>query len=217
MNRRWDNFIYAVRLKRLHWKLPLRLFSKCKNLMFDLIYSGKPLGRIVKPAQQDYYHTESTDYAILSYCFGKLKIDLSDVLVDVGCGMGRVISWWLKRYPNEIIGVEYNKELAERVRDNFSKFSNVTVICGDILDHMPSNGTVFYLFNPFNASIMHLFEDRLRSLLCGIKQITIVYVNCKHADVFENSPFWKVDIEELKVPAEGICMPVAFIRSKQVL
>jgi len=40
--------------------------------------------------------TASTDYAALPFIFTRDTVLETDVLVDIGCGKGRVINWWLE-------------------------------------------------------------------------------------------------------------------------
>jgi hypothetical protein len=50
---------------------------------------------------------------------------------------------------------------------------------------LPADGTVFYLFNPFDESVMRRFA---RAMLDRGKPATIVYLNAKHVAAFEDEP-----------------------------
>jgi hypothetical protein len=66
------------------------------NFFLDLQYSGRFLGGTMESryASSGAIATQSTDYLALSYIFDNLvQVQESDVLVDVGCGKGRVIFW----------------------------------------------------------------------------------------------------------------------------
>ena len=56
------------------------------------------------------HDTMSSHYFVLSRLFGKFPVKESDVLVDVGCGKGRVINWWLRKgCRHRIIGIELDE------------------------------------------------------------------------------------------------------------
>ncbi|MGZ5896830.1 MAG: class I SAM-dependent methyltransferase [Xanthobacteraceae bacterium] len=75
--------------------------------------------------------TVSSGYDVLPSLFaGQVRPD--DVLVDVGCGKGRVLNWWLEHYPrHKIYGIEIDPELAHEARQRLHKFPNVTILTGD--------------------------------------------------------------------------------------
>ncbi|MDB2419134.1 class I SAM-dependent methyltransferase [Amylibacter sp.] len=106
-------------------------------------------------------------------------------LVDVGCGKGKVLCIWGKMFPQsrQVIGVEYSKELYEICVANLNKIgvSNIRVFCSDALDEqidLENDFTIFYLFNPFDRSIIEQFIARLNN----IKAI-IIYNNPVHSDI----------------------------------
>ena len=81
------------------------------DFFIDLRYGGYFGGKIKsRYAHLGAHDTASGHYSVLSCIFRKYKIKDSDVLVDVGCGKGRVINWWLKQgHQNRIIGMDWMK------------------------------------------------------------------------------------------------------------
>ena len=70
--------------------------------------------------------------------------------MDVGCGYGRVIHWWLSRgYRNKTYGLEIDPALADSAAKSVRKYGNVEIVMGDAVLQLPLDGTVFYMFNPF--------------------------------------------------------------------
>jgi hypothetical protein len=139
--------------------------------------------------------TQSMDYAQLSYLFtsNDLPVYDSDVLVDVGCGKGRVINFWLgRRLCNRIIGIELDEEIARVTRNRLARYSNVEIMTGDATQSLPEDGTFFFLFNPFDADVMRRFLERLKQL----REVRVIYWYCLHVGVVKNDPFWSV--EELR-------------------
>ncbi|MEJ7639236.1 MAG: class I SAM-dependent methyltransferase, partial [Singulisphaera sp.] len=70
--------------------------------------------------------------------------------MDIGCGKGRVLNFWLERFPNNrIIGVELDDRVADRTRRRLERWRNVKIITGDAVAALPAEGTIFWMFNPF--------------------------------------------------------------------
>jgi hypothetical protein len=165
-----------------------------RNVFLDLRY-GAFLGGIRKTpyGQLGIQDTASTDYAALPYIFAG-AIKESDVLVDIGCGKGRVINWWLSRgLRNPIIGIELDGIVADRTQKRLRRCNNVKIICGNALMQLPEDGTMFYLFNPFDREWVSAFKDRLSMLFVQGDNKTVYYYNCVHVDVFEDDPNWVVE------------------------
>lgn len=138
--------------------------------------------------------TANSDYLALDRIFAG-TIGPDDVLVDIGCGKGRVLNWWLRHYDNQIIGIELDPDIAAKTRSRLARFTNVTVVTGDAVQCLPPEGTLYYMYNPFHAEIVSQLEARLvEAAQGGAGPIRIVYNNCKYLSAFVNSPHWTVDL-----------------------
>jgi len=172
---------------------PVRVFRVARNLLIDLRF-GKALGGIYLTKRW----SGNSDYYVLSRIFQQITVQESDVLVDVGCGRGRVINWWLSHFPrNVVVGIEVDKDIARQAQKRLRKYKNVTVISGDAIESIPEDGTIFYLYNPFEAEMVEAFKDRLASLFDPSHGILLLYYNCKHLSVFEDDPRWRVETVDL--------------------
>jgi|GEM_PF-1373859 len=163
-----------------------------RDSVLDYRYSGRSL-RGNQPSAfrhlgaNDTYHT---DYSIMPLIFDLIKVKPDDVLVDVGCGKGRVINFWLsKNLQNRIYGLELDPELARATAAQYAKRTNVTIIPGDAVQSLPREGTLFYFYNPFSEFKVKKFEEKLRDFPQG--NIRIVYYNPKSIDVFDTR-FWDI-------------------------
>ncbi len=136
-----------------------------RNALIDIRYGGLLLGKIkTRYAHLGAVNTENSDYAALSRIFEN-RIKSSDVLVDIGCGKGRVINEWLSYgLGNRMIGIELDERIAEQTRRRLRRYRNVTILTGDAIQNIPIDGTLFYLYNPFAAHVMEAFKNRLTSL-----------------------------------------------------
>jgi len=95
----------ATRLKRAGWI--------ARTLATDLRYGAILSGNVgTRYRQAGAYNVVNTPYAVLPQVFAG-RIGRDDVLVDVGCGKGRVINWWLSRgLRNRMYGIEIDPEVA---------------------------------------------------------------------------------------------------------
>jgi hypothetical protein len=172
--------------------------------------SGRLLGgtRPSRFAQYGAIQTQSTPYEALEAIFAAVPIASDDVLVDVGCGKGRVIHWWLMRgLRNRMIGLEIDPDVAATTARSFRRHANVEIRVGDALTALPREGTIWYLFNPFNRDATARFTEALLQARHD-RGAVVVFFNLHHADLFA-PPRWKV--ETVSSPS-GIYGPMAVIR-----
>lgn len=159
----------------------------------DYKYSRRLLRGNIKSAYRhlganDVYHTK---YSVMPIIFGLVPVQKGDVLVDVGCGKGRIINYWLSRkYRNKIIGLELDKKVAHNTAEQFSRWKNVTIIQGNAIEKLPADGTLFYFYNPFSAEKVEQFEQKLCELFAD-KVIKVIYYNPVSVYAFYNNR-WRV-------------------------
>ena len=123
-------------------------------------------------------------------------------MVDIGCGKGRVLNFWLSNFPeNKIYGIELDPEVLSATSKRLSNFSNVTLLCGNAINLIPSDGTLFYLFNPFDESVIIRFLNSLHKSIyfSENKKISIVYYNPVHINVFFEDV--ACNVKEIVLPA----------------
>ncbi len=142
------------------------------------------------------YGISSCDYSDLRRLFhpaNGIELTAQDVLVDIGCGRGRVINYWLGLgLGNKIVGVEIEETVAREAAARLARFPNVTILHGNALELIPSDGTVFHLFNPFDAPSVGAFKRALERL-DPQHDVTVVYHYSLHVGVFADDPRWTVD------------------------
>jgi len=156
--------------------------------LLDLKYSRRLLWGNQKTAYKhlganDVWHT---DYSAMPLIFDQIEITPADVLVDVGCGKGRVINYWLSRgYTNKIYGLELDPHVAFDTALQFADQSNIIILSGDAVLNLPGEGTIFYFYNPFEPDKVASFEMRIAEI-ARTHHVTIAYYNPKSIHIFEN-------------------------------
>ena len=172
-----------------------------RNPLMDLRY-----GAILRGVHQSRFEnlgaleTSNTDYAVLPALFRDL-VGESDVLVDVGCGKGRVINWWLSQgWGNKLIGIELDPLIAEKTRARLRKHPNVTILAGNVLDNISAEATIFYLYHPFHWPVMERFKNRLLETFGERGGVVLVYYNCMCIDLFKRDSRWEIQELELNLP-----------------
>lgn len=168
-----------------------------RNLLIDRRYGGSCAGTS-KPA---YYaavganEIQSSDYTQLDMLFDRNRLEIrpDDVLVDVGCGKGRVFNFWLERgHRNRMVGLELSEEVAAAARERLACFPNVTILAGDAIANLPPDGTFFYVYNPFAEPVVRRFADALAATVERKADVRIIYNHCRHIDVFAADPRWNI-------------------------
>ncbi len=177
------------RLLRLAPRMVRRAPTIARNAVRDLRY-GAFLGGTVKTRFEHLgaHDAGNVEYEDLPPLFAPAEVGPGDVIVDVGAGKGRSINWLLERFPdNRIVGIELDPQIAEKTASRLRRFENVTIVCGDATELLPRDGTVFYLFNPFDESVMRRFIDAFLSQDMRPNR-RIVYHNSKDIQLFRDNP-----------------------------
>jgi predicted RNA methylase len=112
-------------------------------------------------------------------------VGANDVLVDFGCGDGRVLLEAAERYPfRRVVGVEAVPELAEAARRLLERNEHLLGRCAweiveaDVVDwEIPDDVTVAYLFDPFTGPVLDAVVAGLEeSVERAPRRVRIVYV-----------------------------------------
>jgi hypothetical protein len=180
-------------------QLDTLLVKSCRmvrNTLLDIRYGGPLCLNTRTWRKHGLFDGQNSDYAAMAQIF-RGRISPSDVLVDIGCRKGRVINWWLSQgFRNQMIGIELDEDMARDTQRRLRRYKNVTIIAGDCLNNIPPQGTQFYLYNPFDAPIVQAFKDRMLETFNLQGNVTLIYSNCLHIDVFERDKAWRVEVFE---------------------
>jgi SAM-dependent methyltransferase len=184
-----------TQLKALPWVV--------RSAILDLRYGGLLAGDIKsRHRAAGAYNVINSPYSVLPHMFAG-RVGEDDVLVDVGCGKGRVINWWLSRgLRNRLVGIEMDPELAAAVAERLRRYPNVEIIAGDATSAIPDDATLLYLYNSFDGPSTERFKATLAERF-GHRGITILYWNTQWLDLWRDDPDWNVDL----VPLDDVADP----------
>ncbi len=181
---------------------------KCRNRAVTLIdwcldmkACGRPLTKIIPSrfkAQGANRH-EPTPYFILDELFQSFEMSENTRLLDVGCGLGRVLAHFVaSRCPGTITGVELDPDLAERCQKWSRRYSNVEVVPGSVLDMDLSVFTDIYLFNPFDGATFRRFIEKAEAEVSH--PLTLCYLSdhasTEIASLLSERPGWELKKRE---------------------
>jgi hypothetical protein len=165
--------------------------KKIMGLYIDIRYGNKLCVYKIDSKIPECHAVMHSDYYVLEAIFSREEITSKDVLVDVGCGQGRIINYWLsKGLTNNIMGLEINKEIAEDAIIRYKKYRNIQILQGDAIEKLPKIGTKFFLFNPFGVRKIAEMAVKLQN-----KPIEIIYYNYLFLEPFQNDN-WNIEIRK---------------------
>ncbi|MFA7348744.1 MAG: class I SAM-dependent methyltransferase [Desulfurivibrionaceae bacterium] len=118
------------------------------------------------------------------------------VLVDFGCGKGRVLLLAVLRGIRKAVGIEFSPELCAIARNNIKIVEqatgsrlNVAVIEGDVTQYViEDDQNVFFFFNPFDDVVLEaVVKNMKKSLHRKPREIAVIYYNPVHSHILDNS------------------------------
>ncbi len=118
------------------------------------------------------------------------------VLVDFGCGKGRVLLLAALRGIKKAVGIEFSPELCAIAKNNVRIVEqatgsrlNIAVIEGDVTHYeIEDDQNVFFFFNPFDDVVLDTVVKNIQqSLQRKPRQIAIIYYNPVHSHILDNS------------------------------
>jgi len=115
------------------------------------------------------------------------------VLLDAGCGLGRVVAVASTQPFQRIIGFDFDPALVEGAQDNLRAMRlsrqcpEVTVVHADALTYeVPDDVNCVFFFNSFRGAPRRAFFQALRrSWLARRRPLSILYGNVAHFDAAE--------------------------------
>ncbi len=148
------------------------------DLLRDLAVAGRSLERAerTRHAAAGAHDPTATPYFVLEDLLGGLDLSADSHLLDVGCGAGRVLAYFVSAgLPGRATGVELDPALAAEAAAWSARYPNVRVVAGSALDLPLAGFTHVYLFNPFDTPVLTAFLDKLEREAVG--PVTLVHMS----------------------------------------
>ena len=148
------------------------------DLRRDVAVAGRSLERVerTRHAAAGAHDPTATPYFVLEDLLDGLGLNADSHLLDVGCGAGRVLAFFVgAALPGRVTGVELDPALAEEAAAWSERYPNVRVVAGSALDLPLAGYTHVYLFNPFDTPVLTAFLDRLEREAVG--PVTLVHMS----------------------------------------
>ncbi|HHU71844.1 MAG TPA: methyltransferase domain-containing protein [Clostridiales bacterium] len=132
---------------------------------WDRLIKIKTTGRDASRSDQYYYPYEPTPYHVLERLVNSGLLRKNDMLLDYGCGKGRVDFFLSYQTRARTIGIEYDKRIYEVARKN-----QKTAISGNRVSFLlhraedyevPTEVNRLYFFNPFSVEILRKVMARI--------------------------------------------------------
>ena len=114
----------------------------------------------------EYHHPyEPTPYSVLERLADSGLMGKDDVILDYGCGKGRVGFFLSHRAKAKTIGIEYDERIYQGALENqkttISRIKPDFVLTRAEEYEVPSEVTRCYFFNPFSVEILHKVMSRI--------------------------------------------------------
>ncbi len=133
--------------------------------IWDKLLKIKTTGRDDSRADQYNYPYEPTSYKVLERLAGSGLVKKGDVLLDYGCGKGRVDFFLAYETKAQTIGIEYDERMYEKALEN-----QKTSVSGTRTDFILTKAETYavpeevnqcYFFNPFSVEIFKKVMARI--------------------------------------------------------
>ena len=126
--------------------------------LWDNILHIQTCGRDDINADSYHHPYEPTPYSVLERLADSGYFGENDVLLDYGCGKGRVSFFMSNRTQVTALGVEYDKHILEKTYENQESYgsnSRIRFLLENASEFkVPSNINRCYFFNPFSVEIL---------------------------------------------------------------
>ena len=136
-----------------------------KENTWDKLLQKKTTGRDESNSDQYRYPYEPTPYSILERLAISGFISKKDVVLDYGCGKGRVDFFLSYQTKANTIGIEYDERIYQSALDNqktaVSGARTEFVLARAEAYEVPSKVNRYYFFNPFSVELLRKVMARI--------------------------------------------------------
>ena len=164
------------------------------NHFFDFFYNVETRFREGKSNKLN-NHYAPTYHSVIKEAFNFIKKKNELILIDIGCGKGKVLLVASDFEFKKIIGIDLSKKLLNICKKNINNYKNlnekkklIKLKQINALKYKITNENVFYFFDPFAEKILNKF---LKKIIQSFKKNKrIIYI------IFANPPKYNKLIED---------------------
>ena len=132
---------------------------------WDKLLQIKTSGRDASNSDQYRYPYEPTPYSVLERLANSGLIRKSDVVLDYGCGKGRVDFFLSYQTKANTLGIEYDERIYQGVLENkktaVSRAKTEFVLARAEEYEVPAEVNRYYFFNPFSVELLRKVMVRI--------------------------------------------------------
>ena len=130
---------------------------------WDALLQIKTTGRDDTIADAYHHPYEPTPYSVLARLAGSGFFGEDDVVLDYGCGKGRVGFFLSDQTKAKTIGIEYDAQIYKRALENKKTATSKAefVLTRAEAYELPPDVNRCYFFNPFSGEILHKVMARI--------------------------------------------------------
>ncbi|MGA3211613.1 MAG: methyltransferase domain-containing protein [Terriglobales bacterium] len=144
------------------------------------------------------------DYILLWSVLRGLRLKGDDIFVDIGCGAGRAVCGAARHNIRKVIGIELDPSRSEIARRNAvsvaGRIADIQIVNINAAEADYSEGTVFFLNNPFGQKTLVAVLERIRAFVNERpRQIRIVYARPEFEHVLSECA-WLSPAPSIRVP-----------------
>lgn len=152
--------------------------SNTQDNKWDKLLHIKTMGRDDSKSDQYRYPYEPTPYSVLQRLANTGLIRKNNMLLDYGCGKGRVDFFLSYQTRCHCLGVEYDERIYEKAMENQKEAVSRERVSFSLADaehfKLPEQIDRIYFFNPFSVEILRTVMVRIiesyyeypRQILC---------------------------------------------------
>ena len=154
-----------VKWKQINFAGYLEEDMLANEFTWDKLLKIKTTGRDDSNSDQYRYPYEPTPYSVLERLANSGFIRKKDVVLDYGCGKGRVDFFLSYQAKANTIGIEYDERIYQRAIENqesaVSKAKTEFVLARAEEYEVPSEVNCCYFFNPFSVELLRKVMARI--------------------------------------------------------
>lgn len=186
--------------RRRQQRITMRVVEFCLCRCYEKRLGIDTLGRFESGDKQSLFKDEfayqAVPYVVIRKIFHYLRPNSGDVIMDLGCGKGRVICFAAaQRRMKRVIGVELYKGLYEAAVENINRLkvrkTKINIFHADAVNFTGINDvTIFIIFNPFGEkTLTKVIKNIENSLKVNPRAIHIAYFPTPNlARLFNETP-----------------------------